>query len=103
MPAPEALKDVADDLALLAESRDPGLKGFSEQILLALDRLYQASPGAELAAEHRLAMEKLQREAYSLVSGARLRGISVLNLAREVDESGRHWLRSLAVTNDVRQ
>ncbi|WP_290526254.1 Na/Pi symporter [Alcanivorax sp.] len=99
----KALKDVADDLALLAESRDPGLKGFSEQILLALDRLYQASPGAELAAEHRLAMEKLQREAYSLVSGARLRGISVLNLAREVDESGRHWLRSLAVTNDVRQ
>lgn len=99
----KALKDVADDLALLAESRDPGLKGFSEQILLALDRLYQASPGTELAAEHRLAMEKLQREAYSLVSGARLRGISVLNLAREVDESGRHWLRSLAVTNDVRQ
>jgi phosphate:Na+ symporter len=93
----KALKDVADDLALLAASRDPGLQGFSEQILQALERLYQASPCDELAAQHRLAMEQLQRDAYLLVADARLRGISVLNLAREVDESGRHWLRSLAV------
>jgi phosphate:Na+ symporter len=97
----KALKDVADDLALLAESRDPGLQGFSEQILHALEQLYQASPCAELAAQHRLAMEQLQREAYSLVADARVRGISVLNLAREVDESGRHWLRSLAVADDA--
>ena len=44
-------------------------------------------------------MEQLQRDAYLLVADARLRGISVLNLAREVDESGRHWLRGLAVTD----
>ena len=78
-----------------------GLQGFSEQILHALEQLYQASPCAELAAQHRLAMEQLQREAYSLVADARVRGISVLNLAREVDESGRHWLRSLAVADDA--
>ena len=98
----KALKDVADDLALLAASHDPGLQGFSEQILHALQSLYQtSSPCAELAAQHRQAMEQLQREAYSLVADARLRGISVLNLAREVDESGRHWLRSLAVADDA--
>jgi phosphate:Na+ symporter len=97
----KALKDVADDLALLTESHDPGLQGFSEQILRALDRLYQAPPCADLAAQHRQAMEQLQREAYSLVADARMRGISVLNLAREVDESGRHWLRSLAVMDDA--
>ncbi len=97
----KSLKDVADDLALLASSRDPGLRAFRERVHDALDRLYQHPAGTDLENRHRLAMEALHRQAYALVADARAQGISVLNLAREVDESGRHWLRSLTVADPV--
>lgn len=90
----KSVKDVVDDMAAMARSNDPGLRALDGHIRRYLETLYgEATVNVQ---NHACAMERLLVEAYGLVRPAREQGISVLNLAREIDESGRHWLRSRA-------
>ena len=88
----KAIKDVVDDLAPLHDSRAPAL--------VALDAALHRGLAAALADDaaldetaHGRAMAQLTRQAYQAVEAARAEGISVLNLVREIDACGRHWIR----------
>ncbi len=90
----KSVKDVIEDMVAMSRSRQPALKALSIQIRDYLEALYSEQGVSE--ENHGKAMEHLLAEAYAAVSPARQQGISVLNLAREIDETGRHWLRSVA-------
>ena len=87
----KSVKDVVDDMAAMARSRDPGLMALDAQVREWLEVLYSKEGTCE--ASHRSAMESLLEQAYRLAGIAREQGVSVLNLVREIDETGRHWLR----------
>ncbi|MDF1782309.1 MAG: Na/Pi symporter [Alcanivoracaceae bacterium] len=94
----KSIKDVVADLYRLAHCRQPSLADFYLQVSAHLAAFYRASNAEQISsAQHEQKMDALLRQAYQIVALAREQGVSVLNLAREVDESGRHWLRSQAL------
>lgn len=93
----KALKDVIDDLLQLRDSGSPELVALAGKIDDYLRRLFSAGERVMLdEAAHHDAMEGLHRAVHDHVEQAREAGVSVLNLAREIDECGRHWLRGRA-------
>lgn len=92
----KSIKDVAGDVYKLAGFQQGEMRDFANQVNRYLARFYQAEEQATQES-HRQHMETLLQQAYGLAAQARGRNISVLNLAREIDESGRHWLRSCAL------
>ena len=96
----KALKDVVDDLVLLRDSGSRELVLVAGEIDHYLRGLFVADQDATLdeAAHHR-AMEMLHQHVHEHIEEAREAGVSVLNLARGVDECGRHWLRGRAAWN----
>lgn len=96
----KAIKDVVDDLAPLHDSRAPAL--------VALDAALHRGLAAALAdgaaldeTAHGRAMAQLTRQAYQAVEAARAEGISVLNLVREIDACGRHWIRGARAGSSI--
>ncbi|QVL44323.1 MAG: Na/Pi cotransporter family protein [Alcanivorax sp.] len=88
----KAIKDVVDDLAPLHDSRAPGLMSLDAALHRGLAAALADHPPLDEAA-HGRAMARLTRQAYQEVDAARAEGISVLNLVREIDACGRHWIR----------
>lgn len=88
----KAIKDVVDDLALLRDSRAPGLVALAADLRQGLATALAVEPPLNEAA-HGATMARLTQQAYREVETARAEGISVLNLVREVDACGRHWIR----------
>lgn len=96
----KAIKDVVDDLALLHDSRVPGLVALDaalhDGLAVALRDHAPLDEGA-----HGRSVARLTRQAYQEVEAARAEGISVLNLVREIDACGRHWIRGARAESSI--
>ncbi|EKF75083.1 Na+/Picotransporter [Alcanivorax hongdengensis A-11-3] len=96
--AAKALKDVAEDFARLQHSRSARLAPVAARLRESVLAVFSEGGEVPDEASHHRAMTALHELAYRHLQAASDDGISLLNLAREVDECGRHWLRATRVS-----